>query len=183
MHRVSSRQSRILSTSFCGNYIQADRNPTQLHVAGVIEHTEAFNPVNMRNPRETQEMPQELLIQANQMVVVLVDVAAEYHPHDKKAVFDGKRLAVKEQAREGIEIRHAHVEDTGGNQHSMPLGQRRRELAVVVEMFDHMRRINPFECMVGENAQVTRIGNVIDYRSGISIENFPASRLYLSTNV
>jgi hypothetical protein len=37
--------------------------------------------------------------------------------------------------------------------------------------------------MVGENAQVTRIGNVIDDRSGIGVENFPASRLYLSTNV
>src|ERR1700679_1920002 len=149
---IASRQSRNLSTSFCGNNIQADRNPTQLRIAGVIEHTEALNPVDMRKPRETQEMPQELLIQANQMVVVLVDVAAEYHPHDEKAVFDGERLAVEEQAREDIEIRHAHVEDTGGNQHSIPPGPRRHDPFAVVKAFDHMGSINSLECMVGEYA-------------------------------
>lgn len=154
-----------------------------LGVAGVIEHAEAFNPVNMRKPRKAQEMRQELLIQANLVIIVFVNVAAKYHPHDKKAVFNRKRLAINEQAREDIEIRHTHVKDPGWNQHSMPLGQRRQEFAVVVEMLNYMRRINPLKCLVGEKAQVTRIGNVINDGSGIGIEHLPASRLYLSTNM
>src|ERR1700733_4060646 len=78
---------RIILAGLCGNYIQANRNSAHLDIAGVVEHAKALNPVNMRKSRESQKMPEELFIQANEVIVVFVDVAAENHPHDKITIF------------------------------------------------------------------------------------------------
>src|SRR5579862_5224889 len=117
------------------------------------------------------------------MVVIAINMTAEDHSHDQVAVRDRQPFAIKKQASQHIEIRHADADQSSWHQYAAPLSQRLQQLLVVIKMLDDVRSVDLIEGTLGEGCQIAGILEMIHRGARQDVENFPALHADLSADV
>src|SRR5580692_11419559 len=107
-------------TWLAADHIEADRDAFEGHTAGIPEQSEIGNFARTYESRSAQRIRQNLHIQADEMIIMLVDVTAKDHAHDHEAILIRQCSAIEKKPRENVQIWHAHIENSAGHQDPPP---------------------------------------------------------------
>ena len=133
-----------------GDHVQTDRESAEARFTGVVEQPQALDTTHAAESRGPEEPREKLVVESDLVVVVCIDMPAEHHAHQQEALLHRQGGSLDEQTRKYVHVRHADEHSTTGYQHAVPLAQRACELELVVEMLDHMRRIDLHEGRIGK---------------------------------
>jgi hypothetical protein len=125
-----------------GYQIQAEQRILKVDAARVLEYPEDIDFPDRVKACFHQKPGEELLVQSNNVIIILIYMAAEQNTHNIEAFLRREPFPVEQESCQNIEVRGADVQLSSILQYAVPFLECGLKFAGVIQMFNDMGCVN-----------------------------------------